>query len=74
MSNPPSISKASPSLALPSESTSSTSCGKQASSQLYDVPSLENDGSNFQMWKYRVMMILDVWGLWEIVDGSEKKP
>ncbi|KAJ8585024.1 hypothetical protein M405DRAFT_745951, partial [Rhizopogon salebrosus TDB-379] len=77
MSNPTSISQASPSLLLPSASsvsTSSASYGKQASTRLYDIPSLENDGSNFQTWKYRLMMILDVRGLWEIVDGSDKKP
>ncbi|KIK13649.1 hypothetical protein PISMIDRAFT_76563, partial [Pisolithus microcarpus 441] len=40
-------------------------------SRLYDILSLENDGSNFQMWKYRINMILDVRGLWELVDGTQ---
>ncbi|KAJ8580826.1 hypothetical protein M405DRAFT_752807, partial [Rhizopogon salebrosus TDB-379] len=77
MSNPLSISQAGTSN-LPSASSAPTSSlsGKstQASSRLYDIPSLENDGSNFQTWKFRIMMILDVRGLWEIVDGTEKKP
>jgi hypothetical protein len=69
MSNPQSIS-----LALPSVSTASTSAGRQASSRLYDIPSLENDGSNFQTWKYRIKTVLDIRGLWEIVSGTETKP
>lgn len=51
--------------------TSTTTKPAQASSRLYDVPSLDNDGSNFQTWKYRIAMILDVRGLWEIVGGSQ---
>ena len=43
-------------------------------SHLYDVPSLEDDGTNFQMWKFRVRMILGVRGLWKIVNGDETKP
>ncbi|KAF8177845.1 hypothetical protein BJ912DRAFT_856692 [Pholiota molesta] len=45
-----------------------------ASNRLYDIPSLENDGSNFQTWKYRITMVLDVRGLIGIVDGTEVKP
>jgi len=44
------------------------------SSRLYDVPSLENDGTNFQMWKFRVRMVLGVRGLWNIVSGDEAQP
>ena len=76
MSSQPSISTAGPSN-LPSISTASISSSarsKQASSRLYDVASLENDGSNFQTWKYRITTVLDIRGLWEIVDGTEKKP
>ncbi|KAG1866474.1 hypothetical protein C8R48DRAFT_564770, partial [Suillus tomentosus] len=60
----------------PSISSSSTSTSRtaQASNRLYDIPSLENDGSNFQLWKYRVELILDLRGLWGIVEGSEKMP
>ena len=43
------------------------------SSCLYNVPSLEDDGMNFQMWKFQVQMILGVRGLWKIVNGDETK-
>ncbi|KAF8165677.1 hypothetical protein B0H34DRAFT_647417, partial [Crassisporium funariophilum] len=45
-----------------------------ASNRLYDIPSLENDGSNFQVWKFRITMVLDVRGLLPIVTGAETKP
>ena len=38
------------------------------------MPSLEDDGMNFQMWKFRVRMILGVRGLWKIVHRDETKP
>ena len=41
------------------------------SSHLYDMPSLENDGMNFQMWKFHVQMVLGIQGLWNIVSGDE---
>jgi len=44
------------------------------SSCLYDMPSLENDGTNFQMWKFRVRMVLGVQGLWNIVSGDKAQP
>ncbi len=45
-----------------------------ASNRLYDIPSLENDGSNFQTWKYRISTVLDVRGLVNLVDGTEVVP
>ncbi|PSS17115.1 hypothetical protein PHLCEN_2v3239 [Hermanssonia centrifuga] len=42
----------------------------QPSSRLYDVPSLENDGANFQTWKYRILMILEMRELMGYVDGT----
>ncbi len=45
-----------------------------ASGRLYDIPFLENDGSNFQTWKYRISMVLDIRGLWPIVEGTEGCP
>jgi hypothetical protein len=53
---------------------SSSTKVSQASSRLYDVPSLENDGSNFQTWKYRVMTVLRIRRLWDITEGKETKP
>ena len=44
------------------------------SSCLNDMPSLENDGMNFQMWKFHVRMVLGVQGLWNIVSGDEAQP
>jgi len=76
MSNPQSISQALPSILSASSASTATRSGKgtQASSRLYDISSLENDGSNFQTWKYRIKTILDIRGLWEIVSGAEAKP
>lgn len=51
-----------------------TSKPLSASNRLYDIPSLENDGSNFQTWKYRILTVLDVRGLVSLVDGTEAKP
>ena len=53
---------------------SMASVKSMGTSHLYDVPSLEDDGTNFQMWKFRVRMILGVRGLWKIVTGDEAQP
>ncbi|CAL1698120.1 unnamed protein product [Somion occarium] len=45
-----------------------------ASSRLYDIPHLENDGSNFQPWKYRIKIVLKVKKLLDIVTGDEPDP
>jgi hypothetical protein len=45
-----------------------------ASNQLYDVPLLKNDGSNFQTWKHRTELVLLSCGLMPIVNGTETKP
>ena len=41
------------------------------SSHLYNVPSLENNGTNFQMWKFHVQMVLGIQGIWNIVSGDK---
>ncbi|KAG1861802.1 hypothetical protein DFJ58DRAFT_700782 [Suillus subalutaceus] len=46
----------------------------QASNRLYDIQSLENDGSNFQDWKFRAKKVLIVRRLWGIVTGTEAQP
>src|SRR5882762_8804781 len=46
----------------------------RASSKLYDVPLLEDNGANFTFWKYRVSLVLQVRELWPLVDGTEKPP
>ncbi|KAG0700626.1 hypothetical protein DFH29DRAFT_807354, partial [Suillus ampliporus] len=59
----------------PSASTAYTTMKvSQGSSRLYDIPSLEDDRSNFQTWKYRVMTVLEVHRLWTIADGTELWP
>lgn len=73
MSNPPSASTAGLTRASATATTTATTSlsakSSHASSRLYDIPSLDDEGSNFQTWKYRVEMILDVRGLWDIVGG-----
>ena len=44
------------------------------SNRLYDIPSLENDGTNFQTWKYWISTVLRLRGLIGIVDGTIKRP
>src|SRR5882757_7303891 len=78
MSNPPtpSISQA-PALAQMRSASTATSASKktsQASNQLYNIPSLENDGSNFSNWKFQAKKVLTIQWLWKVVDGSEMKP
>ncbi|KAI6124007.1 hypothetical protein EDD16DRAFT_1703982 [Pisolithus croceorrhizus] len=43
---------------------------KQALSCLYDIPSLEDNGSNFHTWKVRICMILDIQDLWDVIGGN----
>ena len=44
------------------------------SNRLYDIPSLENDGTNFQTWKYWISTVFRLRGLMGIVDGTIKRP
>ena len=46
----------------------------QASSRLYDVPKLDNEGSNFQTWKYRITTVLELRDLLGVVTGTEPDP
>jgi gag-polypeptide of LTR copia-type/Domain of unknown function (DUF4219) len=41
------------------------------STHLYDIPYLEDDGANYQAWKYRVQTVLEIRGLWKAVEGTE---
>ena len=52
----------------------STTSDPKASSRLFDIAALDNDGSNFPTWKYRVKTVLEVRSLMSIVDGTEKRP
>ena len=44
------------------------------SSRLYDIDKLDNKGTNFTVWKYRISRILIQRGLWRIVAGVEPCP
>lgn len=44
------------------------------SNRLFDIPKLNNDGSNFQTWKFRVTKVLDSRGLQQTVTGDDPKP
>jgi len=46
----------------------------KGSNKLYDVPYLEENGSNFAFWKYRVKMVLKLRNLWPLVNGTDKAP
>ena len=41
---------------------------------MYDIPHLENDGSNFVYWKIQLQAILEMQDLWEIVGGTDNQP
>jgi gag-polypeptide of LTR copia-type/Domain of unknown function (DUF4219) len=53
--------------------TSSASTSK-GTKHYYDIENLEEDGTNFVFWKYRVQIVLEIQDLWPIVDGTYPKP
>ena len=44
----------------------------KTSSHLYDIPILEENSINFQIWKYQICTILDIHGLLNIAEGKEQ--
>jgi len=46
----------------------------KGSNKLYDVPYLEENGSNFAFWKFRVELVLQLRNLWSLIDGTDKAP
>ena len=38
---------------------------------VYDIPHLDNTGSNYYDWKYRVLTVLHLRGLTGIAEGTE---
>jgi len=58
-----------------SATTLSTVSNKATSglSHLYDIPSLDNAGTNFHMWKFCVQTVLGVRHLWSVVSGEDLK-
>ena len=54
--------------------TTTSSSANKVNTRLYDIPHLENDGSNYAYWKIQLQAILEMQDLWEIVDGSKPQP
>ena len=46
----------------------------KTSSRLYDIPILEENGINFQTWKYRICTVLDIQRLLNSAEGQEQRP
>ncbi|KZT00221.1 uncharacterized protein LAESUDRAFT_803250, partial [Laetiporus sulphureus 93-53] len=44
------------------------------SNRLYDIPFLEDDGANYQQWKFRLETVLRIRKLWNITQGKEARP
>ena len=42
--------------------------------RVYDIPALDDTGSNYDDWKYRIMTVLKLRGLFGIVKGTKKCP
>ena len=42
--------------------------------RMFDIPFLDDDGSNFSFWKFRVCMVLELCDLWDFVNGTSTKP
>ena len=45
-----------------------------ASNRLLHIPSLEDDGSNFQTWKFCIRTVLELRGLIGHINGTAKDP
>jgi len=45
----------------------------KTSSHLYDIPILEENSTNFQMWKYQICTVLDICGLLNIAEEKEQR-
>jgi hypothetical protein len=41
---------------------------------MFNIPSLDDNGSNFAFWRFRTHMVLELCDLWSFVDGSKTKP
>jgi len=45
----------------------------KTSSCLYDILILEENGTNFQTWKYQICTVLNICGLLNIAEGKEQR-
>jgi gag-polypeptide of LTR copia-type len=41
---------------------------------MFDIPFLDDNGSNFAFWRFRIRMVLELRELWGIADSSNTKP
>ena len=41
---------------------------------MFDIPFLDDDGSSFAFWKFRVRMVLELCDLWDFVNSTSTKP
>jgi len=57
-----------------SSGATTSQTGTKGHTHLFDIPYLDDDGNNFVFWKYQVQMVLELQGLWGIVDGTTTKP
>ncbi|KAF8626070.1 hypothetical protein AX17_006628 [Amanita inopinata Kibby_2008] len=55
-------------------SSTSTTPSNPASNWHYEISPLENNGSNFQTWKFRLKTILELRGFFDVVKGEAKMP
>jgi len=44
----------------------------KSSSRLYNIPILEENGTNFQTQKYQIQTVLNIQGLLKIAEGKEQ--
>ena len=42
--------------------------------QMFDIPFLDDNGSNFTFWKFHIRMVLELCDLWDFVNGTSTKP
>ena len=70
----PSASAAGTSSQPPPTLSTVASKAPEGSSRLFDVLSLNDDGTNFQMWKFCIQTILGVRRIWGVVSGDDAKP
>jgi hypothetical protein len=57
-----------------SSGTSGSTPTAKGHPRMFDIPFLDDNGSNFAFWHFRACMVLKLCDLWGIVDGSKTKP
>jgi len=54
--------------------TTSTAAPTKGSNKLYDVPTLKKTAAILPSGSFRVELVLQIWNLWPLIDGSNKAP